>query len=282
MTVPQTIETVDDLISICDRYYPGQLPQQASSFIDFGLQTHKFALGDFKFETETLPSVLFRECQSLVVGSADSATDAAKFFWIYAGGSPFEAAPDKMRDLVISLVLEEFSLAGDTGVNVDFDDSAPFLAEGELQILWRGQSISYTHELAVCGIAFGRLWVMNPGRFDPFSGSSHFCGVGGDECPVAAADCEEDPGPVMGEVREPCSDPFDFLDDGVQPFGGAVRSTGRMPRKDRFSPLFQGPGKTADLFDFRDSTIFDDRIDPHCSQGRFTPQRVEITSVLFR
>lgn len=86
----------------------------------------------------------------------------------------------------------------------------------------------------------------------------------------------------MVEVREPRSNPFDLLDDRVQTLGRSVRCTRCMPSKYRFTPLLECPREPTNLFHVRTTTVFDDRIDPQRSQVRFTPQRVQVTGVLFR
>jgi hypothetical protein len=159
-----SLETAEDLVALCNEFGPDIFPKEACSFLEFGLQTHRFALGSFRFETGSYPPVLFRESQSLIVGYAEGKTDSAILMWEFDPTNPFRFAPDNIRDLVISLVLDFWTLTGDMMFDVDFDEYADVPDEAELEILWRGQSIAGEAGLSMCALGSGRLWFEIPGR----------------------------------------------------------------------------------------------------------------------
>jgi len=102
-------------------------------------------------------------------------------------------------------------------------------------------------------------------------------GCEGKERPVAAADGEEDPQPVVGEGPEAGPDPLDLLDDRVQSFGGPVGGAGGVPGQDLASPSLEGPGHAPDLLGGGVPAVVDEAVDPPSGELGLAVEAIQVT-----
>jgi hypothetical protein len=151
------LKTVGELISLCNRYCPERFQMAAVSFLDFGVLAGPIGQGTFAFESETFPSVIYREQQNLFHCTADSHDDSAHLHWDFWGGA-HEFAASNIPDLVISAVLDDLTLAWTMGFSLDEPERPP----DHIDMLWVGQSISRNEIPSWCGEAEGRLWFNIP------------------------------------------------------------------------------------------------------------------------
>jgi hypothetical protein len=154
MKYPNRLETVDDLLLLTSAFCPGAYPETAASFIEFGTKTRTFARGTFGFENPERPVVLFRECQSLVICTADSDDDSADLYWDLHSGQ-FRYPPRNIKDFVIGLVFDDMQFYDAHGWDGNEEDHMP---EG-LPELWRGRYLSDSGAESFCGILDDTLWV---------------------------------------------------------------------------------------------------------------------------
>jgi transposase len=91
-------------------------------------------------------------------------------------------------------------------------------------------------------------------------------GCGFKEGPVAAADGEEYPEPVVGELPKSRPDALDLLDDGVEALGGAVGGAGAVPGQDLAAPPLEGAGHASHLLGPGVPAVLDEAVDPAAGQ----------------
>jgi hypothetical protein len=148
------IETASDLTELCRTFCGDAFPGTAFSFLEFGTIHRQFAMGTFSAEDETGPTVIFRECQSLAVCSANQLTDHAALQWDLSLGG-FRHAATSVRDLVVGLVLSDLVLADFLfGLDLQSHERLP----ADLQVVWSGFCMSASDVPTICGIAEDRLW----------------------------------------------------------------------------------------------------------------------------
>lgn len=157
MTFVNKLRSVSDLIALCNEFSPERFPIVAASFLDFGLRTGEVGQGTFALESKTFPSVIYREQQSLFIGTAGSGQDSADLTWAFPGRA-HRFAPDNVCDLVVSAVLDDLTLAWTRGLALEGPERHP----DHLYVLWEGQGVSRVELPSWCGIADGRLWFSVP------------------------------------------------------------------------------------------------------------------------